>query len=242
MALGEPLLYLAEIDSTNNECKRQALRGAKEGLAILAGKQSQGKGRLGRSFQSLEGKGLYLSVLLRPQVGLATAAQFTAWAAVAVCRALEKELGLQADIKWPNDILVRGKKLCGILTEGVGQALVLGMGVNLTQTADDFGSELKDIAISLAELGYAIEREALARAILRELDLLYAQFPAHAQPCLKEFRRRCVTLGKPVTLLRGEGSLPAFALDVAENFGLVVEREGQREIVTSGEVSVRERA
>lgn len=237
--LGEPLIFLEEVDSTNSEVKRRANAGAAEGLALLARSQTRGKGRRGRSFQSLAGQGLYLSVLLRPKVTLAVASQFTAWAAVAVCRALEKEIGLWADIKWPNDILVEGKKLCGILTEAAGSAVVLGLGVNLTQTAAEFGPDLADRAISLAQLGYHVPPQPLARAILRELEALYRHFPDGAEDCRAEFRSRCVTLGRDVVLVREDGSIPARAVDIDPAFGLVVERDGRRETVTCGEVSVR---
>lgn len=237
--LGEPLIFLEEIDSTNNELKRRANSGAAEGLALLANHQTHGRGRLGRSFQSLAGQGLYLSVLLRPKVTLAVASQFTAWAAVAVCRALEQEIGLSAVIKWPNDILVEGKKLCGILTEAAGSAVILGLGLNLTQTANHFGPDLADRAISLAQLGYCAQAQPLARAILRELDTLYARFPEGAESCRAEFKSRCVTLGRDVVLMREGGSVPARAVDVTPDFGLVVEVNGRRETVTCGEVSVR---
>lgn len=237
--LGEPLLHFPELDSTNTDLKRRAALGAPEGLTVLADSQTHGKGRLGRTFQSLPGKGLYLSVLLRPQVPLEVAGRFTAWAAVAVCRALEKELGLAADIKWPNDILVHGKKLCGILTEASGSAVILGLGLNLTQTPADFGPDLAAIATSLSQLGFAPDPTRLTHAILSELDELYRRFPADSAACLADFRSRCVTLGKDVLLVRPTGSTPAKALDVTDTFALLVDISGRRETVSSGEVSVR---
>lgn len=237
--LGEPLLHFPELDSTNEELKRRARTGAAEGLAITADSQTAGRGRLGRSFQSLPGKGLYLSVLLRPQADLALAASFTAWAAVAVARALEEEISLPVAIKWPNDLLVDGKKLCGILTEATGSAVILGLGLNLTQTADDFGAELAPLAVSLAQLGFAPDPTRLTHAILRHLSDLYSRFPADSAACLSDYRRRCVTLGKDVLLVRETGSIPARAVDVDSHFALIVEIGGVRETVSFGEVSVR---
>lgn len=235
----KPLIWLDEVDSTNEELKRRARAGAAEGLTLAALSQTGGKGRLGRSFQSLRGKGLYLSVLLRPQVSMEVAARFTPWAAVAVCRALEAELGLSARIKWPNDILVNGKKLCGILTEATAGAVIVGIGVNLTQTAADFGGELEAVAVSLAQLGFSAERETLAAAILRELEELYARFPHDGSACRAEFIARCATLNRPLRLEREGRAVLAHGVDIDENFGLVVDINGHRETVTSGEVSVR---
>ena len=245
--VGCEVVCLDETDSTNDECKRRAMAGAPTGLAVTAESQTGGKGRRGRSFQSLKGKGLYLSVLLRPQVPLETVSQLTAWTAVAVCRAIEAVSGVQADIKWPNDVLVEGKKLCGILTElgveaetGSLSYVVVGMGTNVTQTVADFGPQLRDIATSLALLGSAVRRADLARELLTQLDHMNAAFPEGRADYLAQYRRRCVTLGRQVKLVGPEGETPARALDIDENFALKVRLDsGAEETGTSGEVSVR---
>lgn len=245
--VGCQVICLDETDSTNDELKRRAMAGAPTGLAATAESQTGGKGRRGRSFQSLKGKGLYLSVLLRPQVPLETVSQLTAWTAVAVCRAIENVSGVQADIKWPNDVLVGGKKLCGILTElgveaetGSLSYVVVGMGVNVSQTAADFGPELCPIATSLALLGVQARRAALARELLARLDDMNAAFPEGRADYLDEYRRRCVTLGKQVKLVRPVGETMAQALDIDDDFALKVRLDsGEEEIVSSGEVSVR---
>ncbi len=245
--VGGQVVCLEEIDSTNDELKRRATRGAPTGLALTAESQTGGRGRRGRSFQSLAGKGLYLSVLLRPQAPLEMVSQLTAWTAVAVCRAIEDVSGIRADVKWPNDVLVGGKKLCGILTElgveaetGSLSYVVVGMGVNVRQTRQDFGPELEGIATSLALLGADVRREALARALLDRLDEMDAAFPAAREAWLEEYRRRCVTLGRRVKLIGPEGETAAQALDVDENFALRVRLDsGEERTVNSGEVSVR---
>ena len=216
-------------------------------LAVLAEEQTAGRGRRGRSFQSLSGKGLYLSILLRPAVSLAELSQLTAWTAVAVCRGIQSCCGAEPQIKWTNDILLNGKKLCGVLTELELEAesaapshVVVGLGVNVSQTAADFGPELADIATSLELEGFSVRRAELAGQILAALDDLYAAFPAGKADYLSDYRARCVTTGREVLLLRGDAQVPAFAEAVDDDFGLVVRcPDGRRETVTSGEVSVR---
>ncbi len=170
--VGRELVCLETVDSTNTEVKRRAAAGAAEGLAVLAEEQTAGRGRRGRSFQSLSGKGLYLSVLLRPAVSLAELSQLTAWTAVAVCRGIQSCCGAEPQIKWTNDILLNGKKLCGILTELELEAesaalshVVVGLGVNVSQTAADFGPELADIATSLELEGFSVRRAELTGRI-----------------------------------------------------------------------------
>lgn len=245
--VGCQVVCLSETDSTNDECKRRAMAGAPTGLTVTADVQTGGKGRRGRSFQSLAGKGLYLSVLLRPQVPLEQVSQLTAWTAVAVCRAVEAVSGVKPRIKWPNDVLVDGKKLCGILTElgveaetGSLSYVVVGMGTNLSQTEADFGPELAPIATSLAILGAKVTRRELAAALLKELDAMNAAFPRGREGYLAEYRCRCVTLGKEVKLVRPTGETQATALDVDGGFALRVRlADGREEAVSSGEVSVR---
>lgn len=245
--VGREVVCLAETDSTNDELKRRAMAGAPTGLAVTAETQTGGKGRRGRSFQSLAGKGLYLSVLLRPQVPLEEVSQLTAWTAVAVCKAVEAVSEVTPSIKWPNDVLVGGKKLCGILTElgveaetGSLSYVVVGMGTNVSQTEADFGPELRDVATSLGILGASVTRRELAQALLRELDAMNAAFPAGRGEYLAQYRRRCVTLGRRVKLIRPDGETLATALDVDGAFALRVRLDdGAEETVSSGEVSVR---
>ena len=226
--VGRALVCLETVDSTNNEVKRRALAGAADGLAVVAEQQTGGRGRRGRSFVSPAGQGLYLSVLLRPRCPLEEVSALTAWTAVAVCNAVERVCGVRPGIKWPNDVILDGRKLCGILTELELEAesaalrhVVVGVGINLTQTAADFGPEV-------------------APAVLAALDELYAAFPAERAAWLERYRADCLTLGRTVRLLRAGGEEEAFAEAVDDTFALVVRRaNGSREAVSSGEVSVR---
>ena len=236
------------MDSTNNEVKRRALAGAADGLAVVAEQQTGGRGRRGRSFVSPAGQGLYLSVLLRPRCPLEEVSALTAWTAVAVCNAVERVCGVRPGIKWPNDVILDGRKLCGILTELELEAetaalrhVVVGVGINLTQTAADFGPEVAPVAVSLAQaLGRAPRRAEMAAAVLVALDELYAAFPAERAAWLERYRADCLTLGRTVRLLRAGGEEEAFAEAVDDAFALVVRRaDGSREAVSSGEVSVR---
>lgn len=245
--LGRELLCLDEIDSTNSEVKRRAMEGAAEGLVILADRQTGGRGRRGRTFLSPAGKGLYMSVLLRPRTGLRELMWLTAWTGVAVCDGIQRTCGVRPGIKWTNDIILDGRKVCGILTElGMEETdrpeyVVVGMGINVSQTAEDFGPEVAPVAVSLTQaLGTAPRRAALAAAVLAALDERYASFPREKERCLEQYRRDCVTLEKEVRLIRGGEERTAFAEEIDEDFQLVVRLpDGRRETVNAGEVSVR---
>jgi BirA family biotin operon repressor/biotin-[acetyl-CoA-carboxylase] ligase len=246
-AVGNRVVCLDVTDSTNNECKRLAAQGARSGLVVIAGEQTGGKGRRGRSFLSLPGKGLYLSVLLRPQVSLREVQQLTAWCAVAVCRAVDSLTGLSCQIKWVNDPLLEGKKLCGILCElgldddGRLDYVVVGIGINVSQTAEDFGPELSRMATSLGQhMAAPPRRSEVAAALIAELNALWEGFPTRREFYLEEYRRRCATTGQTVRLLRGEETREAFAERINGDFTLHVRfPDGGEEDIFSGEASVR---
>lgn len=246
-AVGNRVICLDRTDSTNNDCKRLAAQGAQSGLVVIAGEQTGGKGRRGRSFQSLSGKGLYLSVLLRPQCTLSQVQQLTAWCAVAVCRAVESLTALPCQIKWVNDPLLEGKKLCGILCElgvdddGRLDYVVMGMGINVSQSQADFGPELSSIATSLVQhMASPPHRSDVAAALISELDSLWAAFPSGREFYLEEYRRRCVTTGQRVRLVKGDEVREAYAQRVNDDFTLHVRLpDGTEEDIFSGEVSVR---
>ncbi len=247
-AVGNTVICLERVDSTNDECRRRAASGSPSGLVVLAGEQTGGKGRRGRTFQSLPGKGLYLSALLRPQVTLAQVSQLTAWTAVAVCRALKALTGLICDIKWPNDILLGGKKLCGILTElglegetGALDHVVVGIGINVSQREGDFGPELSPIATSLAQhMAAPPLRVQVASALLDQLEALWNGFPQQKGEYLAEYRQRCITIGREVKLIRPSGDTLAQATAVNDDFSLqVLLPDGTQETISAGEVSVR---
>ena len=246
--VGGSLLCLDTIDSTNNECKRRAMEGAPDGLVILAEEQTGGRGRLGRSFQSPRGRGLYLSALMRPQLPPEQVADFTAWVAVAVCDGIENACGARPQIKWTNDIVLGGKKLCGILTElglesesGALQYLVTGIGVNVSHRPEDFDPEVRSMAVSLSmHLGRPVRRVELAVQIIRALDRMYAGFPGNKAEYLERYRAGCLTPGHQVQLITPVSRQEARAVAIDDSFRLVVELpDGTRRALSAGEVSVR---
>ena len=245
LTLGRNLLCLDRVDSTNDCLKKLALQGGEHGTVVLADSQSSGRGRLGRRFESPAGAGIYLSVLLRPDCEAAEAIDLTAWAAVAVCDALEACCGVRADIKWTNDLLLGGRKLCGILTElvmdGDRPCVILGIGLNVTQSREDFAAlGLEEIATSLAAEGVTAEREELAAALITALDGMLREFPQARARWLDRYRERCVTVNRPVTVLRNGERFAAYALAVETDFTLRVRWDnGGEECLSAGEVSVR---
>lgn len=246
--VGSSLACLDVIDSTNTECKRRAMAGAPEGLVVLAEEQTGGRGRLGRSFQSPRGCGLYLSVLLRPKLEPSEVADFTAWVAVAVCDGIQSACGLRPRIKWTNDLVLEGKKLVGILTE-LGlvsetnslEYLVTGIGINVNHKPEDFSPEIRPVAASLAQvLGRPVRRAALAVQVIRALDRMYAAFPQNKQAYLDQYRADCLTPGNRVQLITPASRQEAYALEIDDEFRLVVELpDGSRKALSAGEVSVR---
>lgn len=243
------LICLDEIDSTNTCLRQMALEGAEDGTAVTAEYQTAGRGRMGRSFQSPKGKGIYLSVLFRPHLPPERLMSVTALAGLAVCDAVERICGVRPGLKWPNDPVLGNRKLCGVLTEmalegetGRVQHLVVGVGINVNQLQEDFRDEVAEIATSLRmELGRPISRSALTAALLEELDRVYAALKSgDLAEYLAAYRRDCVNLGKTVQLIGGETRETVTAVDVDESFGLVVRGEdGTEKTVRSGEVSVR---
>jgi len=245
--MGRDILYFEELGSTNTYAKELALTDAPEGTVVIADCQTAGRGRMDRSFQSPKGKGLYLTVLLRPQLPPERLAQVTALAGIAVCGAVERVCGVRPGVKWPNDPVLGGKKVCGILTELVtdgrgGLCLVLGIGINVAQQREDFTPEVAEMAASLEMMvEKPVSRPALAAALLEGLDRAYE---ALKRGDLEEYRTRyrgdCVNLGRPVRLMGPGGQEEAEAVDIDRDFGLVVRTpDGGKKTVRSGEVSVR---
>lgn len=246
--VGSNLICLDCIDSTNNYAKQLAGEGAPHGTVILTEQQTGGRGRLGKSFSSPAGKGLYLSVLLRPDLPPAEVINLTAWIAVAICDAIEECVGLRPGIKWTNDLICSSKKLCGILTEmsletesGQLQYVIVGVGLNISQTEADWGEDLTPIAISLEQaLGRSVRRADLAAAVIRSLDRMVQDFPSKKDDYLERYRADCVTTGHEVRLIQKDESRTAFAEDIDDEFALVVRwGDGTLETITAGDVSVR---
>lgn len=239
---------LESVDSTNSACRRLALEGAEDGTVVMADCQTAGRGRRNRNFQSPAGKGLFLSILWRPGCTPDKLLPLTALSAVAVYRAVERVCGLNLRIKWPNDLVLHGKKLGGILTEmalegesGLVSHAVVGIGLNVHHQPSDFEGPVRDIATSLdMELDGRVCRGKLAAALLEELDYLRGEVLFAPEKWLEPYRAACLNIGQTVQLIRGETRERVEAVAVDGQFGLVVRHEnGELETVRSGEVSVR---
>jgi BirA family biotin operon repressor/biotin-[acetyl-CoA-carboxylase] ligase len=218
--------HFDSVASTMDGAFRLGMEGAPEGAVVVAETQTKGRGRLGRAWASPKGKGLYFSIVLRPTCSAADAARLTLVAAVAVSEATEKVTGLQPRIKWPNDLLLNDKKVCGILTElraevDRAQFVIVGFGVNVNNTA----SQLLPEAVSLREVkGQALSRVALLQQILRSCEERYlADAKEGYGPVFAEWRRRSATLGRRVRFVERQKSFEGTAVDLDEDGGLVVE-------------------
>ena len=238
------VIYKNSVDSTNELAKKLAAEGAADGTIIVAEEQTGGKGRLQRNFFSPKEKGIWFSVILRPQCLPKDAPKFTLMAAVAVARAMEK-FNLRAEIKWPNDILFDGRKLVGILTEmsaeiGHVNYIVVGIGINVNVRREEFPAAIREIATSLSEMaGENLNRVEFFRALLEEIDKLYIE--NNFDTVFKLWRKYNITLGKKVTVLSAESGeiFTGLAVDIDAEGALIVDSGGEKKIVYAGDVSIR---
>jgi len=241
------LQYHSTIGSTNDVLKTLARQGAPHGTAIVAGHQTGGHGRMGRSFHSPEGMGIYLSILLRPGCAPTDLMHLTCAAAVAMCDAVEDAAGFRPGIKWTNDLVYGQRKLGGILTElglspkGTVDYAIIGIGINCRQQEADFPEEIQAIAGSLNMVtGRDISPARLAAAMLDALHRMDARLLTQKAAILDAYRTGCVTLGKDISVVRGDDIRHGKALRVDDEGALVVSYpDGSVETVNSGEVSIR---
>ena len=241
------ILWFDTIDSTNTRAKELARQGAPHGTVLLADSQTGGRGRLGRSFHSPAGTGIYMSVILRPDCGPGDLMHLTCAVAVAMCDAVEAATGLRPGIKWTNDLVSGQRKLGGILTElglrqdGKTDYSIIGIGLNCCQSEADFPEEIRAIAGSLSGVtGRDIDRARVVAAMLTSLRDMNDSLLAGREQMISRYRRDCITVGQDISLLRGEEVRHGKAVDVDEEGALVVLfPDGHLEAVNSGEVSVR---
>jgi BirA family biotin operon repressor/biotin-[acetyl-CoA-carboxylase] ligase len=240
--LGHTLHCFDEVASTNDVAKALAEDGALHGEVVVAERQTAGRGRRGRAWVSPPGRNVYLSVILRPELPPQRAAEVTLVASVALCEAV-REAGVEADIKWPNDVLAGGRKLGGILTEMAAepdkvQWVVVGIGVNLNARREDFPPELRDVATSLAmERGEPVPRALFAAALLGALE---RRLTVHAEEGFGEirdaWREMSGTLGRDVRVATAEGEIVGRAEDIDETGALLVRGPRGLERITGGDV------
>ena len=245
---GKNYIYMDSTVSTNTEARKWALKGAEEGTVVVAEEQVEGRGRLQRGWYSPFGKGLWFSLILRPDFLPMEAPKCTLMAAVAVTKALRKMGVTDAVIKWPNHILVKGKKMVGILTEMTGtmdeiEYIILGVGLNVTTDLDEWPDDLKAIATSILMEGVEIPRIEAFNIILQELEEQYFEVLANGfDHTLEEWRNLSCTLGQHVRV--HPGNKPAYdgmALDIDGDGNLLVRPDGGERVyrVIAGDVSIR---
>ncbi len=242
------IITAAETGSTNDDAKALAAAGAPQYTVIQAEYQTKGKGRLGRSFYSPRSTGLYFSIILRPDaLPIEDTLFITTAAAAAVAEGVESVCGKACGIKWVNDLFLGGRKICGILTEaafrpdlsGLNYA-VLGIGINIAPPSEGFPKELETIANTIYDCPEEVPdglRERLLAAILDGFHAYYTQFPQKA--FLESYRSRSILTGKEVTVHRGDQQYPARVVGIDDRCRLLVEQDGRKTTLDSGEVSIR---
>lgn len=235
------------VTSTNDLAKEMAKQGAPADTVLIAGHQTGGRGRLGRSFHSPADMGIYLSAILRPNCKANELMHLTCATAVAMCDAVDNAIGIRPGIKWTNDLVWNSRKIGGILTElgidpatGIIDYAIVGIGLNCCQSPEDFPPEIQGFAGSLAMASAKpVCREAVCAEMIRSLESMNSKLlrPEHF---MDSYRKSCITLGKEISILRAGEVRHGKALDIDKTGGLIVAfPDGHLETVSSGEVSIR---
>ena len=247
--MGHPLYFYPETDTTNDRIRELALEGLPEGTLAVAEMQTAGRGRMGRAWQAPKDSGIWMSLLLRPDIPPMQASVLTLLTGIAIAEAIEEVTDVEVGIKWPNDILLNRKKLVGILTEmdcdmEKIHSVTVGMGINVN--TKEFPADLKEIATSLyLELDQEYDRTELVAQAMAHFEALYEEFLAAGgmfAPFKERYRRKCLNIGREVRVI-GRETYAAMALDITPEGELIVKRKdnGAEEVVFSGEVSIREK-
>lgn len=246
--IGKEIVHFDSIPSTNDSAKEFALQKAKEGLVITAEEQLKGRGRRGRTWESPKGTGIWMTILLRPDIPPSQGPKFTLLSAVAVAKSIKEVTGLNAKIKWPNDIIIDNKKVCGILTEMNAEIdfvnyIIIGIGVNVNAMKDDFPIEVQQRAISLAKaIGKKVSRQDIVRKILENVEKRYLAFMQDMdfENILKEWKELSCNLGKQVRATLNGEELIGIAVDINKDGSLILRTEERGIIeITYGDVMVR---
>ena len=241
--IGREIVYFAETDSTNHRAALLAEAGAKDGTVIVAEAQSAGKGRLGRRWTSPAGVNLYLSIILRPAIAPRSAPLLTFLSSLATARTIELESGLRPTVKWPNDVLLDGCKVAGLLNEMNAETervnyVILGIGVNLNMTQEQFPADLRYPATSLAlELQHPVDRIRFCRRLLGEIDCLYRDYPAGQEAILAGWLSYFDLLDKQVMVEEPSRTITGVVTGVASDGALLLALEnGSSERILAGDV------
>lgn len=243
--IGRPTEVVESVDSTNEEIKRRAKSGAEQGFVIVSDEQTLGKGRLGRAWKSPKGSSIYESILLKPELPPSQAPCITLAAGLAVCRAINELAQVNARIKWPNDVIIGRKKLCGILTEmmiedNAAAFAVVGIGINVNNSG--FPEDISQKATSLRlEKGCIFSRNEIIIKLAECFEDVYNEFIMSGFAAIKdEYVKSCATIGRTVSTLRQGEEISGTAVDIADDGGLVVEAaDGEKKYISTGEVAVQ---
>lgn len=245
---GREVHVLETTSSTQEEARTLAEQGAPEGTLVIAEEQTGGRGRMGRKFLSPRGKGIWMSLILRPEQPLHLTQQLTLLAGVAVCRAIQKATGIQTDIKWPNDLLYSGKKVSGILLESAAEDDVVryciaGIGINVNLKEKDFPEELKPIATSLKLAGgQTLNRTALIQEIMYEIEVLYKLYHEEGfQPIASLWEALSGTVQREVKIQSPRGVIIGTAMGLNPSGALLVKADGEVVPIYSGDVQFHTR-
>lgn len=244
--IGRDIHVFEQTTSTNDVIEKLARDGVREGVVVFAESQTRGRGRLGRKWISPARKGLWFSILLRPNLRPQEITQLTVATATALRRAIVSQTRLQPEIKWPNDMLINGKKVAGILTEMSAELdrvrhVIPGIGVDVNQDASEFPAELRKIATSLKiEAGEAISRPALATAVLEEFDKDYSRIcSGKFSEIAEEWVAHCATIGQDVTVHIGDRKIRGRAESLDDDGALILRTEhGRLQRITGGDVTI----
>lgn len=244
--LGKDIICLDEVGSTNDYAKSLAISGAKDGTLIIADQQNKGRGRMGRIWSSAKGKGIWMTLLLRPSIEPQKAQIITLAASVAVVQALQPLLGERVKVKWPNDVLVDGKKICGILTEMSCELeninyIVLGIGINVNQVVNDFPEEIRETATSINAILNNLEdidRLSIIADILKAFEELYLLIlEGKTDKVISNWRLFSCTLGRKIRVSSLNGDLCGIAEDITEDGVLILkDNSGKIHRIFSGEI------
>lgn len=232
------------VTSTNDVIKQLAAEGCPEGAVLIAENQTNGRGRLGRSFYSPDRSGIYMSLLLRPTLDASESLKITTAAAVAVASAIEQTLGLSPKIKWVNDIYLNGRKVSGILTEaalsienGGLEYAVLGIGINMTEPEGGFPEKIRDIAAALCKTADSELKSLLCACVLDNFLEIYKNIGKKS--CIDEYRARSLLTGRTVTAVQGSCKYKADVIGIDDDFRLIIRTENGERRLSAGEVSVK---
>ncbi|WAW15005.1 biotin--[acetyl-CoA-carboxylase] ligase [Peptostreptococcus equinus] len=240
--IGRNIHYFETIDSTNSQAKKIADK-SREGTLIVSDEQTKGRGRIGKTWISKHDEGLYFSLILKPDIPIIKANFITQVAGASIIKAL-KNLGISATIKWPNDIILNSKKICGILTEMVAEIdkisyIVVGIGINLK--AKSFDKTIQSIASSLLNEGYTINKVDLLVEFLKEFEYFYNEFLNYNfKPCLDLLRNNSAVIGKDIYIINKDKKTKVHAIDIDDNANLLIRYEnGKIDTIYTGEISIR---